>query len=53
MWSFLQTQGKAMEGMATFAHNIHLQLKNFGCSIGEEAEAFFALYDAKENIFIR
>ncbi|XP_071804886.1 dedicator of cytokinesis protein 3-like isoform X1 [Asterias amurensis] len=41
-----------VEGMAAFAHHIHLQLKNFGCSIGEEAEAFFALYDAKESRFI-
>ncbi|XP_022099388.1 dedicator of cytokinesis protein 3-like isoform X2 [Acanthaster planci] len=50
-----QIQGKPLEGISSFSHHIHhihLQLKNFGCSIGEEAQAFFALYDAKSNHFI-
>ncbi|XP_038067057.1 dedicator of cytokinesis protein 3-like [Patiria miniata] len=47
-----QTEVRAVETTATFTHHIHLQLKNFGCCTGDEAQAFFALYDAKNNKFI-
>ncbi|XP_011679069.1 dedicator of cytokinesis protein 4 isoform X5 [Strongylocentrotus purpuratus] len=40
------------EPLEAFAHHLHLQLVNFGIHTGEAAEAFFALYDAKEGTFI-
>ncbi|XP_041458048.1 dedicator of cytokinesis protein 3-like isoform X4 [Lytechinus variegatus] len=45
-------QAQTTEPVEAFAHHLHLQLVNFGINTGEAAEAFFALYDAKEGTFI-
>eukprot|EP00058_Branchiostoma_floridae_P022855 XP_002608345.1 hypothetical protein BRAFLDRAFT_91300 [Branchiostoma floridae] len=35
------------------SHNLYVVVKNFVCRVGEDADVFMALYDAKENRFIR
>ncbi|XP_035674913.1 dedicator of cytokinesis protein 1-like isoform X4 [Branchiostoma floridae] len=34
------------------SHNLYVVVKNFVCRVGEDADVFMALYDAKENRFI-
>ena len=35
------------------AHNLHLALRDFGYSTGEDAQLYFSLYDAKKARFVR
>eukprot|EP00058_Branchiostoma_floridae_P011871 XP_002597359.1 hypothetical protein BRAFLDRAFT_66495 [Branchiostoma floridae] len=34
------------------SHHLYFILKNFACSVGEDTDIFFSLYDASENKFI-
>ncbi|KAI8499441.1 Dedicator of cytokinesis protein 2 [Branchiostoma belcheri] len=49
---------KSMQGVQRLSqtqatsHNLYVVVKNFVCRVGEDADVFMALYDAKENRFI-